>query len=30
MHRQLASAGAVVEMKKFWTRALDQLQLALE
>jgi len=30
MHRQLASAAEVAEMKKFWTRALDQLQAALE
>ncbi|MBA3547273.1 MAG: hypothetical protein H0T76_12375 [Nannocystis sp.] len=30
MHRQLASAADVAEMKKFWTRALDQLQAALE
>ena len=30
MHRQLASASEVAEMKKFWTRALDQLQAALE
>lgn len=30
MHRQLASASEVAEMKKFWTRALDHLQAALE
>ncbi len=30
MHRQLTNPGEVAEMKKFWTRALDQLQAALE
>jgi hypothetical protein len=30
MHRQLASAGEVAQMKQFWTRALDQLQALLE
>jgi hypothetical protein len=30
MHRQLASAIEVAQMKQFWTRALDQLQALLE
>lgn len=30
MHRQLASAAEVAQMKQFWTRALDQLQALLE
>lgn len=30
MHRQLASASEVAQMKLFWTRALDQLQALLE
>lgn len=30
MHRQLANAGEVAQMKQFWTRALDQLQALLE
>lgn len=30
MHRQLASASEVTQMKQFWTHALDQLQALLE
>jgi hypothetical protein len=30
MHRQLADAAEVAAKKRFWSRALDKLQAALE